>query len=71
MHVIGVRTLPDLRYEIDASEEIPLEHRDDPKEELESNAARVLKVAEGYIRENPATWAMFYPVWPELEAKLS
>lgn len=70
VHVIGVRTLPDLRYEIDASEEIPLERRDDPREELENNAARVLKVAEGYIRENPATWAMFYPVWPQMETRV-
>jgi len=71
VYVIGVNSLPDFKYEIDASEEIPLQHIDDPREELESNAARVLKVAEGYIRENAASWAMFYPVWPELEAKVS
>jgi KDO2-lipid IV(A) lauroyltransferase len=68
--VIGFQTLPDLTYEIDASDEIPLVHDEDPKKELEDNAARVLKVAEGYIRKNPASWAMFYPVWPQLEGKL-
>jgi lauroyl/myristoyl acyltransferase len=39
---------------------------DDPTVELESNASRVLKVAEGYILKNPASWAMFYPVWPQV-----
>jgi KDO2-lipid IV(A) lauroyltransferase len=67
MHMIAIKTLPNLKYEIDASDEIPLARMDDAHTELESNAARVLKVAEGYIRQNPATWAMFYPVWPQLE----
>jgi predicted LPLAT superfamily acyltransferase len=29
------------------------------------NTEMVLKVAEGYIRQAPYQWAMFYPVWPE------
>ena len=70
VHVVAFQNLPDLTYKIDASEEIALSPMEDPKEELETNAARILKVAEGYIRKNPASWAMFYPVWPELEAEL-
>jgi KDO2-lipid IV(A) lauroyltransferase len=69
VHVIGFQTLPNMTYEIDASDEVILQHMNDPKEELENNAARVLKVAEGYILKNPASWAMFYPVWPQLEDK--
>lgn len=70
VHVVAFQNLPNLTYEIDVSEEIPLTPATDPKEELVSNAERILKVAEGYIRKNPASWAMFYPVWPELEAEI-
>ncbi len=70
VHVVAFQNLKNLTYEIDASEEIPLIPMDDPKEELEANAARILKMAEVYIRKNPASWAMFYPVWPELETRI-
>lgn len=29
-------------------------------------AEKVLSVLEGYIREHPTQWLMFYPVWPEV-----
>lgn len=64
--VVAFQTLANLTHEIDASDEIPMHPAEDPKVELESNASRVLKVAEGYILKNPAAWAMFYPVWPQL-----
>jgi lauroyl/myristoyl acyltransferase len=64
VHLIAVRPLPNMKYEIDASDEIPLVRYSDPKQELEENATAILKVAEAYIRENPESWAMFYPMWP-------
>jgi KDO2-lipid IV(A) lauroyltransferase len=67
--MVAFQTLPDLTYELDASDEIPLTHESDPRVELESNASRVLKVAETYIRKNPASWAMFYPVWPQVSVE--
>lgn len=68
--VVGFMNLPDGTYEIDASDEIPMQPNPDPKAEMEENATRVLAAAEGFIRRNPAAWAMFYPVWPELEDEL-
>ena len=62
------QSLPDFTYEIDISDEIPMRPDPDPKLEMEKNAGNVLKAAEVFIRRNPASWAMFYPVWPELEA---
>lgn len=68
--VVAFQSLPDFTYEIDVSDEIPMLPNPDPKTELEKNASRVLKAAEGFIRRNPASWAMFYPVWPELEKEM-
>lgn len=70
VHVVGFQTLPDLTYELDASDEIPFVREDDPTAELENNAGRVLQVCETYIRRNPASWAMFYPVWPQFASKV-
>ena len=67
--VIAFKTLKDLTYEIDVSDEIPMVPDSDPHKELEDNASRVLKVAEQFIRFNPEAWAMFYPVWPQLETE--
>ena len=68
--VVAFQSLPDFTYELDVSDEIPMLPNSDPKTELEENASRVLKAAEGFIRKNPASWAMFYPVWPELEEEM-
>jgi KDO2-lipid IV(A) lauroyltransferase len=68
--VIGFLTTPAMTYEIEASEEIDLGSNADPRQELEENASRVLGACEGFIRRNPASWAMFYPVWPQLVSEL-
>ena len=68
--VTAFQSLPDRTYEIDASDEIPMISQSNPKAELEENATRVLQVAEGFIRLNPASWAMFYPVWPEYSKEI-
>jgi KDO2-lipid IV(A) lauroyltransferase len=64
--VVAFQTLADHTYEIDASDQIDLQLQSDPRQEIIDNAGRILAVAETFIRRNPATWAMFYPVWPEL-----
>ena len=64
--VVAFLTHPDLTYEIDASDEIALQPEADPRKELEDNASRVLSAAEAFIRRTPGSWAMFYPIWPQL-----
>jgi KDO2-lipid IV(A) lauroyltransferase len=66
--VVAFESKPDLTYEVDASEEILLQPDPDPRVELAENATRVLSAAERFIRRNPTSWAMFYPVWPEFAA---
>ena len=69
--VVAFQTLADQTFEIDASDEIPLQSQADARAELEDNASRVLAAAEGFIRRNPAAWAMFYPVWPAIAAEIA
>jgi len=61
----GVRQ-SDGGFLIDSSEPIEMESRPDLVEENLINAEKVLKVAEVFIRNNAADWAMFYPLWPEV-----
>lgn len=57
---------PDHRYILHASELIELHKHPDRDVELVENTERVLSVAEGFITSAPEQWAMFYPVWPEI-----
>ena len=50
-------------YYADASDPIYLSHYEDPIQEMERNAEKVLKQAEIFIRAHPNQWSMFYPVW--------
>lgn len=68
--VAAFQSVADLSYEIDTSDEIEMEPIKDPRRELEVNASRVLSTAESFIRHNPASWVMFYPLWPELLKEL-
>lgn len=56
---------PDGIYQFYASDFITMQAHPDRQEEILLNAERVLSVAEGFIRQAPQQWAMFYPVWPE------
>ncbi len=51
-------------YIIDGSDLIYPKHYNDPVQEMERNAEKVLKQAEVFIRAHPNQWSMFYPVWP-------
>jgi KDO2-lipid IV(A) lauroyltransferase len=56
---------PDGIYQFFASDFIAMQPHSDRHTEILLNAERVLSVAEGFIRQAPQQWAMFYPVWPE------
>ncbi len=56
---------PDGCYHLLVSEPICMQSFPDRRTELVKNTEAVLKVAEGYIRQYPEQWSMFFPVWPE------
>jgi lauroyl/myristoyl acyltransferase len=39
----------------------------DPRQDLQVNLRRVTAYLEEYIRTWPDQWAMFLPVWPEVD----
>jgi lauroyl/myristoyl acyltransferase len=65
--VVAAIKQPDDRYYIQISEAIQMQSCSDRDEEILLNAERVLKVAEGMIRQAPEQWAMFFPVWPAVQ----
>lgn len=56
-------------FRVLASDPIIMENHTDKQTTVTRNAEKVLEVAEGFIRQVPYQWVMFYPVWPSaLEA---
>lgn len=68
--VAGFNTNPDRTCVVDVSEQVQMEKRDDPHEEMLVNAEKVLREVEKFIRKDPSQWMMFLPVWPQAEAEL-
>jgi lauroyl/myristoyl acyltransferase len=64
--VVAVRDEPDGTHVIDCSEKLWMEARSDPREEIIYNTEKILSVAEKFITAQPEKWAMFFPVWPDL-----
>jgi lauroyl/myristoyl acyltransferase len=64
MMIIACVGTPEEDYVLDCSDLIYLKIFKDPTQEIESNAEKVLKAAEPFIRAHPEQWAMSYPVWP-------
>jgi lauroyl/myristoyl acyltransferase len=62
--VAAVEMKTDQLYHLHISDPIPLIRHDDPDEEIRINGEAVLQVIEGYIRNNPGQWLMYYPAWP-------
>jgi KDO2-lipid IV(A) lauroyltransferase len=56
---------PDGKYHLLFSEPIEMQTHPDKQTEIMLNAETILHVAEGFIRQDPAQWAMTFPVWPE------
>ncbi len=65
--VIVAATLkqPDGKYHLLFSEPIEMQPNPDKHTEIVLNAETILRIAEGFIRQDPAQWAMTFPVWPE------
>jgi phosphatidylinositol dimannoside acyltransferase len=62
--VVAAIKQPDDSYYIQVSEAVQMQPCLDREKEILVNAERVLKVAEGMIRQAPEQWSMFFPVWP-------
>ncbi len=65
--VVAVRDEPDGTHLIDCSEKLWMEPRSDPREEIIYNTERILSVAEKFVSAQPENWAMFFPVWPDMD----
>ncbi|HWQ45388.1 MAG TPA: lysophospholipid acyltransferase family protein [Longilinea sp.] len=65
--VVACVRQPDGNYVLTASEPITAKPNSDPHIEIIENAQTVLSYAEDIIRQVPDQWAMFYPVWPDLQ----
>lgn len=63
--VVAATSQPGGRYQLESSEPIWMDSFDDLETEIIHNANKVLKEAEGVIRNYYRQWAMFYPIWPE------
>jgi len=57
-------------FRVLASDPIIMENHADKQTMVTRNAEKVLAVAEGYIRQAPYQWVMFYPVWPSALEKM-
>ncbi len=56
---------PDEKYHFLFSEPIEMEPHPDRRAEILLNAEKILRVAEGFIRQAPGQWEMTFPVWPD------
>jgi lauroyl/myristoyl acyltransferase len=56
----------DGKYHFLFSDPIEMQPHPDRHTEIIFNAEAILQVAEGFIRQDPAQWAMTFPVWPEV-----
>lgn len=68
--VVAFHTRPDRTCEIDVSDRVEMENREDAHEEMRVNAGKVLEQVEIFIRRDPTQWVMFYPVWPNADREL-
>jgi lauroyl/myristoyl acyltransferase len=64
--VAGSIMKPDGTHQIFLSDYLRMKSYPNRQEEIVANAEAVLEVAEGYIRQAPHQWSMFYPVWPDI-----
>lgn len=63
--IIAPTSQPDGRYCLEGSDLIWMRPEENLENEILNNGNRVLKIAEGYIKNYATQWAMFYPVWPQ------
>jgi lauroyl/myristoyl acyltransferase len=63
--VVAVEMKADQLYHLHTSDPLPLIRHDDPDKEIRINGEAVLRVIEGYIRNTPGQWLMYYPAWSD------
>ncbi len=68
--VVGSKRQTDGKYDLLISDFVYMERHSDRKTELLANTERLLAVAEDFIRQAPEQWTMFYPLWPNSQAKI-
>jgi len=61
---------PDGTYHLQVSKPVKMVTHADHQVEIIRNAEAILEIAEGFISQAPAQWAIFYPVWPEAIAEV-
>lgn len=62
---IACRWTPERGYYIMAAPHMEPERTGDRAHDIQHNVRRLLNVAEGWIRETPDQWLMYYRVWPD------
>ena len=65
MIVMAVQNAKQRSYHVVGSSLIEADHSDDDQLDARKLAQQVLDQLEKFIRERPAEWMMFIPVWPE------
>ncbi len=63
--IMAATSHTDGRYYLEGSPPIWMKAAETLETEIITNANRVLKTAEGLIRQYARQWAMFYPIWPQ------
>lgn len=63
----AVRRRADGKYQVSRSEALQVKEYRDRKTTIIANAERLLERCEAHIRQDPYQWAMFFPVWPEVD----
>ena len=65
--VFAIIMKPDNRIHFNASELIEMRHYPNRRDRIVKNAENVLSIVEQFISMAPHQWAMFHPVWPDLQ----
>jgi phosphatidylinositol dimannoside acyltransferase len=63
MLIVACVGTPEENYIMECSDLIFLEPNENPVQEIERNAEKVLRAAEPFIKAHPEQWAMTYPIW--------
>jgi len=62
---LSCRWTPERGYYVMAAPHLEMERTGDRERDIQHNVRRMLSVVEGWIRETPDQWLMYYRVWPE------
>ncbi len=61
---------PDGKYHVQFSDPVDMQPHPDRHVEITQNAEMILRISEGFIRQDPCQWAMTFPVWPDLMSQV-